>query len=121
MSFLTSRLLRSTPRTSISLFRTTTITPANNIRCFHASIRRAALSESDHSEHDHEDRKAKIDEHKDDQLQKQKDGKGHWKKELSSNSESAVKADREEVDDVEEDIDKLQKQTEEAMSKKEGT
>ena len=39
---------------------------------------------------DTDDRKAKIDHHKDDQLAKQKDGKGHWKRELSSNSESAV-------------------------------
>ena len=36
------------------------------------------------------DRKAKIDEHKHDQLNKQKEGKGHWKGELGSNSESAV-------------------------------
>ena len=28
--------------------------------------------------------------HKQDQLQKQKDGKGHWKPELASNSEEAV-------------------------------
>ena len=35
-------------------------------------------------------RKKAIDEHKDDQLNKQKEGKGHWKGELSSNSESAV-------------------------------
>ena len=39
---------------------------------------------------DADDRKAKIDHHKDDQLNKQKEGKGHWKKELGSNSESAV-------------------------------
>ncbi|KAL9027660.1 MAG: hypothetical protein Q9196_003848, partial [Gyalolechia fulgens] len=39
---------------------------------------------------DSEDRKAAIDHHKNDQLNKQKDGKGHWKKELSSNSEAAV-------------------------------
>ena len=35
-------------------------------------------------------RKKAIDDHKHDQLAKQKDGKGHWKRELSSNSESAV-------------------------------
>lgn len=40
---------------------------------------------------DHDDRKSKIDEHKHDQLNKQKEGKGHWKKELSSNSEAAVR------------------------------
>ena len=37
-----------------------------------------------------EERKADIDHHKNDQLKKQEEGKGHWKKELSSNSESAV-------------------------------
>ena len=31
-----------------------------------------------------------IDHHKNDQLQKQKDGKGHWKGELASQSEAAV-------------------------------
>ncbi|KAL8758784.1 MAG: hypothetical protein Q9184_003825 [Pyrenodesmia sp. 2 TL-2023] len=65
-------------------------------------------------EADDQDRKAKIDEHKHDQLRKQEEGKNHWKKELASNSESAVKADRDEVPDVDEDISKLQKQTSEA-------
>ncbi|KAL8865460.1 MAG: hypothetical protein Q9174_006872, partial [Haloplaca sp. 1 TL-2023] len=67
----------------------------------------------------HEDRKAKIDEHKHDQLDKQKEGKGHWKKELSSNSEAAVKADREEIKNADKDISNLQKETEEVMSKDE--
>ena len=40
---------------------------------------------------DHTDRHAEIDHHKDDQLRKQKEGKGHWKGELASNSESAVR------------------------------
>ncbi|KAL9629136.1 MAG: hypothetical protein Q9164_007006 [Protoblastenia rupestris] len=56
-------------------------------------------------------RKKAIDEHKNDQLDKQKEGKGHWKRELSSNSESAIKADREEITNAEDDIAKLQKQT----------
>jgi hypothetical protein len=43
---------------------------------------------------DDDERKAKIDHHKDDQLNKQKEGKGHWKSELSSNSESAVRSSR---------------------------
>lgn len=37
-----------------------------------------------------EDRAGEIDHHKNDQLQKQKEGKGHWKQELASNSEAAV-------------------------------
>ncbi|KAK4204801.1 hypothetical protein QBC40DRAFT_292651 [Triangularia verruculosa] len=35
-----------------------------------------------------------FDHHKQDSLSKQKSGKGHWKPELASNSEEAVKADR---------------------------
>ncbi|KAL8699781.1 MAG: hypothetical protein Q9201_005801 [Fulgogasparrea decipioides] len=68
---------------------------------------------------DHDDRKAKIDHHKDDQLNKQKEGKGHWKPELSSNSEAAIKADRDEINNVEDDISALQKETEQVMGKNE--
>ncbi|KAK0673440.1 hypothetical protein QBC41DRAFT_311527 [Cercophora samala] len=35
-----------------------------------------------------------FDHHKQDSLSKQKSGKGHWKPELASNSEEAIKADR---------------------------
>ena len=38
-----------------------------------------------------EERKADIENHKHDQLKKQEEGKGHWKRELGSNSESAVR------------------------------
>ena len=37
-----------------------------------------------------EDHKAEIDGHKEELLRNQKDGKGEWKGELSSNSEAAV-------------------------------
>ena len=37
-----------------------------------------------------EEKAAEIDHHKNDQLKKQGEGKGHWKRELGSNSESAV-------------------------------
>ncbi|KAL9584272.1 MAG: hypothetical protein Q9212_002215 [Teloschistes hypoglaucus] len=118
MSFIISRAFRSIARTTASI----PIRRSNNINTrasFHISSRRAALSESDHSEHDHEDRKAKIDHHKEDQLKKQKEGKGHWKPELSSNSESAIKADREEITNADEDIAALQKETEKVMGKDE--
>ncbi|KAE9380461.1 hypothetical protein N431DRAFT_498305 [Stipitochalara longipes BDJ] len=46
--------------------------------------------------------------HKQDQLQKQKEGKGHWKPELASNSEEAVAADRQAGDHS---IEELQKKT----------
>lgn len=41
---------------------------------------------------DREDVDKEIEHHKTDQLDKQKDGKGHWKGELASNSESAVRS-----------------------------
>ncbi|KAL9133376.1 MAG: hypothetical protein Q9175_005448 [Cornicularia normoerica] len=108
MSFLTRIALRS--RAS-----PVHLTPICT-RPFHITTARAALSESDHDQ-DADDRKAKIDHHKDDQLKKQKEGKGHWKGELSSNSESAVKADREEITDAEHDIESLQKETSKALEK----
>lgn len=43
------------------------------------------------ADQDADDRKAKIDQHKDEQLKGQKEGKGQWKGELGSNSESAVR------------------------------
>ena len=39
---------------------------------------------------DIDDLHKEIDHHKNDQLQKQKEGKGHWKAELASQSEAAV-------------------------------
>ncbi len=50
--------------------------------------------------------------HKQDMLAKQKQGKGHWKPELASDSEEAVKADRARGDgQPQEDIAKLQERT----------
>ena len=43
---------------------------------------------------DHPELGAEYEKHKDDQLKKQKEGRGHWKAELASNSEEAVAADR---------------------------
>jgi len=53
--------------------------------------------------------------HKQDQLAKQKEGKGHWKPELASNSEEAVAADRQAGD---QSIEELQKKTAEHAEKK---
>lgn len=39
---------------------------------------------------DHPDLGEQREKHKEDQLQKQKEGKGHWKPELASDSEEAV-------------------------------
>jgi len=59
-----------------------------------SSIR--VLKESDR----HTEGQGEINEkHKQDLLQKQKEGKGHWKPELASDSEEAVAADRHEHSD----------------------
>ncbi|KAJ9133545.1 hypothetical protein NKR23_g10643 [Pleurostoma richardsiae] len=53
--------------------------------------------------------------HKQDLLSKHKQGKGHWKPELASNSEESVKADRSEpLDSSAESIKKLQERTKKA-------
>ncbi|KAK8193071.1 uncharacterized protein BKA78DRAFT_294491 [Phyllosticta capitalensis] len=67
---------------------------------------------------DQEGRAEEAEAHKQDQLRKQKQGKGHWKDELASDSESAVKADRGEVDASSDTIQKLQKEGEKLASKK---
>ncbi|KAH7010621.1 uncharacterized protein B0I36DRAFT_257403 [Microdochium trichocladiopsis] len=41
-----------------------------------------------------EDPERNYEKHKQDSLEKQRQGKGHWKAELASDSEAAVKADR---------------------------
>ncbi|KAH8816268.1 hypothetical protein F5884DRAFT_775585 [Xylogone sp. PMI_703] len=78
-------------------------------RTFTASSTRA-LKESDRDV-DEKD----YDKHKQDLLKKQKEGKGHWKSELGSNSEEAVKADRSHTGGKdghsEEAIKELQKRT----------
>lgn len=50
-----------------------------------------ALKESDRNT---DETAQDYEKHKQDLLKKQKEGKGHWKSELGSNSEEAVKADR---------------------------
>ncbi|KID90642.1 Mitochondrial carrier protein PET8 [Metarhizium guizhouense ARSEF 977] len=52
---------------------------------------------------------ADYDRHKRDSLAKQKKGAGHWKPELASDSEEAVKADR--ASSGREDISRLQERT----------
>ncbi|QDS72241.1 hypothetical protein FKW77_005729 [Venturia effusa] len=51
------------------------------------------------------------------QLDKQKRGEGHWHEELASAGESNIKADKEKVEDHDEHIEDLQKQTEQAANK----
>merc|ERR1711964_613106 len=58
-----------------------------------------ALKESDRH---NPDQAESNERHKQDQLQKQKEGKGHWKPELASDSEEAVAADRSSNESIEE-------------------
>lgn len=61
---------------------------------------------------DHPELGSEYEKHKEDLLKKQKEGKGHWKAELASNSEEAVAADRSAHNDhSEEGIKKLQEKT----------
>ena len=69
------------------------------------------LKESDHSP----DQASENDKHKQDQLDKQRKGENHWKPELASNSEEAVKADRTSSN---ESVADLQKRTVDHVSKK---
>ncbi|ORY10979.1 hypothetical protein BCR34DRAFT_484904 [Clohesyomyces aquaticus] len=52
-----------------------------------------------------------VESRKQEQVDKQKRGEGHWHEELASSGESGVKADREEVEDNDKHMDKLQKET----------
>ncbi|KAF1984781.1 hypothetical protein K402DRAFT_395475 [Aulographum hederae CBS 113979] len=65
-----------------------------------------------------EGRAEEIEAEKHDQLQKQKEGKGHWKDSLASNSESMIKADRGEVEASDDTIKELQKEGEKLAGKK---
>ncbi|ROW04381.1 hypothetical protein VSDG_01190 [Cytospora chrysosperma] len=81
---------------------TTTTTAASPLlrRSFAVSSVNRIKESSDADNHDY-------DKHKQDSLSKQKSGKGHWKPELASDGEEAIKADR----SGHEDISKLQERT----------
>ncbi|KAF2131715.1 hypothetical protein P153DRAFT_365286 [Dothidotthia symphoricarpi CBS 119687] len=83
---------------------------------FHQSTTRSAGKESTlHSE----GRSDEVHELKQDQLKKQKDGKGHWEEGLASDSESIVKADRNDTNmSSDQHIKKLQEETAKVASKK---
>ncbi|KAK4068881.1 hypothetical protein H0G86_011119 [Trichoderma simmonsii] len=55
-----------------------------------------------------------YDHHKQDSLAKQKKGSGHWKPELASDSEEAVRADRASKENLAEKMDALQERTKRA-------
>ncbi|GAM85119.1 hypothetical protein ANO11243_031230 [Dothideomycetidae sp. 11243] len=67
----------------------------------------------------HEGRAEEAEAAKQEQLRKQKEGKGEWHDALASDSESAVKADRGETGhNAADDIKKLQKEGEKLANKK---
>lgn len=55
-----------------------------------------------------------YDRHKKDSLEKQKKGSGHWKPELASDSEEAVRADRASREHTPEQLRELQERTKKA-------
>ncbi|KAI9713083.1 MAG: hypothetical protein M1820_001068 [Bogoriella megaspora] len=104
-SFAVSRQLQFRPVFSIAS------------RGYQTSAKRLAGKES--ALH-HEGRAEEAEAHKQDQLRKQKEGKGHWKDELASDSESIIKADRGEINAEKDTIEKLQKETEKLAAKSHG-
>ncbi|KAF1944457.1 hypothetical protein EJ02DRAFT_452317 [Clathrospora elynae] len=69
---------------------------------------RARASGKESSLHS-EGRAEEVEKKKNEQLRKQRDGKGHWEEQLASDSESIVKADREETGkDTKQQIKELQ-------------
>lgn len=61
----------------------------------------------------HAETNVDYEKHKQDSLKKQKEGSAHWKPELASDSEEAVKADRSQTD-PNKDIKNLQERTKKA-------
>ncbi|KAI1780633.1 hypothetical protein F4818DRAFT_396326 [Hypoxylon cercidicola] len=77
-------------------------------RTFTTSSANLSYKESSHGTDSHDPEK-----HKQDLLAKQKAGKGHWKPELASDSEEAIKADRH-GGESKEDMSSLQERTKHA-------
>ncbi|KAF2686565.1 hypothetical protein K458DRAFT_415913 [Lentithecium fluviatile CBS 122367] len=106
MSAFRTLAVRRTPLVSYGLMQRAS---------FHASIVRGAGKETKlHTE----GRANEVEEMKQDQLRKQKEGKGHWEESLASDSESIIKADRgEDGKTTAETIQKLQEETKKVEGK----
>ncbi|CAI6254606.1 unnamed protein product [Periconia digitata] len=101
----------------MSAFRTLAARRAPFVQraAFHNSIVRASGKETKlHTE----GRANEVEDIKQSQLKKQQEGKGHWEEGLASDSESIVKADRNEAKNTDEHIKKLQKEGEKVAGKK---
>lgn len=69
-------------------------------------------------DHVKDDAKAEeLDRIKHEQIEKQKQGKGHWHEELASSGEANVKADKHDINDHDSHMEDLQKQTAEKHEK----
>lgn len=95
MPAITARLARFARPTALPTTSARTFTSAPQLR----------LKE------DHARSPEETDRVKHEQIQKQKEGKGHWHEELASQSESHVAADREQVGDHKQHLSDLQKET----------
>ncbi|KAI9809955.1 MAG: hypothetical protein M1825_000388 [Sarcosagium campestre] len=86
---------------------------ATSRRAFHNTIAARALKESGN----HSDNSEKVSEHVEDHHAKVRRGEQHWKEELASDSESAVKAERDSAADRDapgskaEKIERMQRET----------
>ncbi|RYO74191.1 hypothetical protein DL764_010945 [Monosporascus ibericus] len=103
---MASHMLFKTTRPAASFIASRQAAAAQ--RTFTSSPASLAYKESSHHDDSRDPEK-----HKQDLLTKQKQGKGHWKPELASDSEEAIKADRAKGRG-EEDIGKLQDRTKSA-------
>lgn len=106
MSSLTRHLAgRATRNVSTSHALAATTTSRRGFQSYQA------LKVSKESDLHKEDRAHEAEHHKQDQLRKQKEGKGHWTPELASDSESIVKADRNDLKDMKSTISELQQES----------
>ncbi|KAL3478601.1 hypothetical protein BJX99DRAFT_223992 [Aspergillus californicus] len=109
MSFLPSIRASASANTRLALRQSVPATSA----AFHTSSARQGLKEGDHSR---DDLQNVYEQEKQENVKRNKDGKGKWNQNLASNSEASVKADRGEVDSKESFID-LQDRTKNEANK----
>lgn len=86
--------------------RATRLVRPTQTRAFTLTVRRSIKEDANRSGHE-------LDSKKHEQIQKQKEGKGHWHEELASAGEANIAADRgsEQVDDHGKHMEDLQKET----------
>ncbi|KAH6656385.1 hypothetical protein BKA67DRAFT_154259 [Truncatella angustata] len=94
-------------RTFLSAFRPAAALASRQTIVSRSIATTAALRHKEDTLHERQEDSNSSERHKQDLLKKQKDGQGHWKPELASNAEEAIKADR----SGDEDIKSLQDRT----------